>query len=194
MICCRSYQLYYWICWHLLINLRHVWSKPWLYMSHWNETQNFIIYQHLKNNFFCGSYVINKFLQCCISWFTHQKAVLFSCFFIHDCYNYTYNNNDTALASNTIWDASLYTNGDWPNIFKYLRKFIFHNQIKELFYKICMRVHMIGHRMEILDTPNYVYIMIKLKTSYMPSHNTTTFGNGSEILYMHCILHFIFNI
>jgi hypothetical protein len=37
---------------------------------------------------------------------------------------------------------------DWPNIFKYLRNFIFHNQIKELFYKIRMRMCMIGHWVE----------------------------------------------
>ncbi len=120
MICCRSYQLYYlyyWICWHLLINIRPVWSKPQLYMPHWNEIQNFIIYHLLKNNFFCGSYVINKLLQCCISWFTHQKVVLFSCFSIHDCFNYTYNNNDTALGSNTRWDASL----DTHRLAKYLQ-------------------------------------------------------------------------
>ncbi len=43
-------------------------------------------------------------------------------------------------------------------------------------------------------TPNYVYIMIKLKTSYLPLYNATTFGHGLKILYMHCILHFIFNI
>ncbi len=81
MICCRSCQLYYfyyWICWQLLINRRPMWSKPRLYMSHWNETQNFIIYQHLKNNFFCGSYVINKLLQCCISYGLHTKRLCYS--------------------------------------------------------------------------------------------------------------------
>jgi len=73
-----------------------MWSKPWLYTSHYNEIQYFIINHRLKRNiFYRDSYVNNKSLTSHISRLhTKKSCTPFFCISIHDYYSSIYENND----------------------------------------------------------------------------------------------------